>query len=480
MRFSSVVTIALLVLAGCAVGPNYKRPPEMAAAVNWTEPTSTAPVDPVWWRTLGDPVLSDLVAVAAAYNLDLIAADAQIREARANRDVAFGGLFPQLQASGSATRNQLSANGEFPVNSIPHFARTLNLFDVGFDASWEIDFWGGRRRTLEAANARSDAATEAARALQLEIIAEVARTYIDLRSAQARYLTAVSAAQARTDIAALVNLRYTAGDASAFDQARAESQARTALSQLAGLTSDARAAAYRLALLTGRPPEALIALADQPATWPTTAPTIGAGMRSDLLQRRPDVRQAERELAASTADIGVATADLFPKISLIGAIGQQAQHTGDLTAPLSQRYQYGPSLSWPIFAAGRIRAQIRAVNARADQAGARYEKAVLTALADSETALNRYAAASSQLADRSAARAASAKALQLARQRYRAGEDDLPTLLEAQSEDSGTDQAGVTARATQLTALISLYKALGGGWEDAGTGTDERATNGNW
>ncbi len=463
MRYASIVTVPLLALTACTVGPNYKRPPQVAAASNWTEPASTAPVDPAWWRTLGDPVLTDLVEAAAAHNLDLVAAEAQIREARANRDVAFGGLFPQLEATGSATRNKISANGEFPVEEIPHFSRTFKLFDAGFDASWEIDFWGGNRRSLEAANARSASAQDAARSLKLEIIAEVARSYIDLRSAQFRLASASSDAKARTVTAALVKLRYTAGDASAFDQARTESQARTTVSQLAGLKSDARAAAYSLALLTGRAPEVLIALTDQSATWPTAPPTIGVGLRSDLLRRRPDVRKAERDLAASTADIGVATAELFPKISLIGAIGQQSQHTGDLTSELSQRYQYGPSLSWPIFSAGRIRAQIRATDARADEAGARYEKAVLTALADSETALNRYAAATSQLADLDAARAASSKALELARQRYRAGEDDLLNLLDAQADYSVTEQASLTIRATQLTALVSLYKALGGG-----------------
>lgn len=467
MRFKSFVTLPLFVLAACTVGPNYKEPPKVAMALNWSEPTSTASVDPAWWRSLGDPVLTELLQAAAAHNLDLRVAAAQVREARANRDIAFGGLFPQVTASGSATRNELSGNGEIPVQSIPNFARTFNLFDVGFDASWEIDFWGGNRRSLEAAHARSASAQEAARSLKLEIIAEVAHTYFDLRSAQARLASARSDAQARTDTAALVTLRYKAGDASAFDEARAESQARTVVSQLAGLQSEARAAAYTLALLTGRPPEALIDLAGQSATWPKTPPTVGAGLRSELLRRRPDVRQAERDLAASTADIGVATADLFPKISLIGAIGQQAQHTGDLTSQLSQRYQFGPSLSWPIFSAGRIRAQIHAADARADEAGARYEKAVLTALSDSETALNRYAAATSQLADLDAARDASAKALELARQRYRAGEDDLLNLLDAQSDYSVTDQASLTARATQLTALVSLFKALGGGWDDA-------------
>ncbi len=470
MRFVPFVTIPLLALAACAVGPDYRKPPDVASAPGWSEAASTAPVDPAWWRSLGDPVLTDLVEAAAAHNLDLAVADAQIRQARANRDAAFGGLFPQLSASGSAIHDELSANGEIPVSSIPHFGRTFNLFDVGFDASWEIDFWGGNRRSLEAADARSESAQEAARTVKLEIIAEVARTYIDLRSAQARLASAQSDAEARIDTAALVKRRYEAGDASAFDQARAESQARTAVSQLAGLRSDARAAAYSLALLTARPPEALAALADSQATWPATPPTIGAGLRSDLLRRRPDIRQAELDLAASTADIGGATAELFPKISLVGSIGQQAQHSGDLTSVLSQRYQIGPSLSWPIFSAGRIQAQIRAADARADEAGARYEKAVLTALSDSETALNRYASATSQLRDRDAARAASSKALELARQRYREGEDDLLNLLDAQSDYSTADQASLTARATHLTALVSLYKALGGGWEDTATG----------
>ena len=158
MQFKSVVTVPLFALAACTVGPDYKKSPDVAMALNWSEPASTAPVDPAWWRSLGDPVLTDLLEAATAHNLDLVVAEAHIREARANRDVAVGGLFPRLNASGSATRNHLSANGEIPVQSIPNFARTFNLFDAGFDASWEIDFWGGNRRSVEAANARSASA----------------------------------------------------------------------------------------------------------------------------------------------------------------------------------------------------------------------------------------------------------------------------------------------------------------------------------
>ena len=166
----------------------------MPAAVNWSEPASSAPVEAQWWRTLGDPVLTDLVAVAAAQNLDLLAAQAQIREARANRDVAFGAVLPQADVTAAASRNELSANGELPVNSIPHFGRTFNLFDAGFDASWEIDLWGGNRRSLEAANARAQSALEAARTLRLEVIAEVARTYVELRSAQVRFAHGIGTA----------------------------------------------------------------------------------------------------------------------------------------------------------------------------------------------------------------------------------------------------------------------------------------------
>ncbi len=459
------ISIPLVMLAGCMVGPDYKRPPTVAAASAWTEPASEGDVDATWWRTLGDPVLDRLVEAASTRNLDLREADGRLREARANRDAAVSGRAPQVEATGSATADEISGHGEIPVQRIPGFKRSFDLYDVGFDASWEIDLWGRVSREVQASNARSEAAREARRDVLLQTIAEVVRAYVDLRDAQARLASASADALARDRTASLVGQRYRAGEAPLFDDARAQEQARSTRSALPRLASDAKAAAYRLALLTGEPPEALAGLADQPAPLPSPPARVGVGLRSDLLRRRPDVREAERNLAAATADVGVAAADLFPRVTLTGGVGQQAQGVGDLTSSLSTRYQFGPSFSWPILSFGRIRAQVRAAGGRADQAAAAYEKAVLTALSDSETALNRYAAAAAERRGRDDARAQSAIALDLARQRYAGGEDGLLTLLSAQSEFSAAEQSALAARAAELTALVALYKALGGGWE---------------
>ena len=464
-----LTTIPLILLAACAVGPNYKGPPTVKAADAWTEPGSTVAVDIAWWKTLGDPVLTELVLAAMNHNLDLRSADASLLEARANRVSTASALFPKLDANGSVTRNEASNNGEFPLASIPGISRRYGLLDVGFDASWEIDFWGRNQRSVEAADARIGSLEESRRDTLMQVIAEVVRSYIDLRSAQAKFVSSTHDAEARSRTAALTKMRFQAGDASRFDMARAQSQSLSSQSEIAGYRADAHAAGYSLALLTGRPPEASAALVDNPAPLPA-APAVfavGVGLRSDLLRRRPDVRKAERDLAAATADIGAATADLFPRITLTGSFGQQSQAGNTLFSTLSSRYQIGPSLSWPVFDAGRIRAQIHAADARADQAGARYEKAVLTAFADSETALNRYAASANQRHDRDASQAQSAKALDLAQRRYRAGDDDLQAVLDSQLDYSSTERSALNARATELTNLVSLYKALGGGWEAA-------------
>jgi NodT family efflux transporter outer membrane factor (OMF) lipoprotein len=475
MRAAFIMVVSA-VLAACSVGPRYTQPPQVESSPDWIEKASTAPVDPRWWRALGDPQLNTLVDAAISRNPDLRAAAAHVRESRANRDAVFGPSLPQLEFTGEANRNELSTNGEIPISRIPGFSRRFNLFDAGFDASWEIDFWGRYRRGVEAADARVASASETLHDVQVQTVAEVVRTYVDLRSAQARLESATQDADARSRTAALVSARFKAGEAAKSDEARAFQQSNATASELGGLRADAQAAIYQLALLTGRPPEGLAGLAEQPASATPNLvamldaglPEAGAGLRSDLLRRRPDVRQAERELAAATADVAVATADFFPRISLIGAVGQQSTGTGNFFSGSSTRYQIGPSLSWPIFSAGSIRARVKAAGARADAAAVTYEKAVLTALSDSETALNRYAEAGTQRRELEYAREHSAQARDLARQRFEAGEDDLPTLLQAQSDYSSACQAALAARAAELTALASLYKALGGGWESTG------------
>ncbi|WP_157217389.1 efflux transporter outer membrane subunit [Flavisphingomonas formosensis] len=455
--------LLLLTLGACTVGPSYREPPKVAAAPAWVEPGSSDPVDVRWWESFGDPTLARLIADADAANLDIRSARARLAEARADRASAAAGLLPQVNASGSATTNRLSENGQIPIGKIPGFSRDLDLYDVGFDASWEIDLWGKTRRTIEGAEARMAAADADRRATMVSVHAEVARSYIDLRAAQALHASLKSDADAQAKIADLTRQRFRAGEASRFDAERADGEARSTAAQLPGAEADVHAAAYRLALLTGRPPEGLDPKLLEPAPIPSAPDVIARGLRSDLLRRRPDIVSAERRLAAATADIGVATADLFPSFSLLGSIGQQGRSPGDLTANGSMRYQFGPTLHWPIFDAGRIRAQIRGAKARAEGAAAAYEAAVLGALSDSETAANRFARAGGTRAQSRAARDAQRAALDLARQRYRAGEADLIELLTVETAYLTAERAAIDAESARSDQAIALYKALGGG-----------------
>lgn len=451
-------------LSGCTVGPDYQRP-LINVAETWIGPVGGAEVDAAWWRKFDDPLLIELVDAAIVGNKDLEEASARLREARANRDAILGRELPQASVSAAATENRLSENGLLPVGKVPGLGPNLSTFDTGFDASWEIDLWGGTRRAVESAEARAQSAEEARRAVVMQVIAEVVRSYIDLRTAQALKVSATVDAKAQADIARLIADRLRVGLASRVDLVRAETQARSTAAAIPAHDSDAAAAAFRIALLVGRPPESLYAQLREPSQLPTADVEIAAGLRSDLLRRRPDIRQAERDLAASTAEVGVATAELFPKFSLLGGVGLQARSTGDLFSSDSLRFQVGPSLRWPIFSGGRIRAQIRAADARTDAAEARYERAVLSALSDSETTINRYVAAGFVLEERAGAHNAAAEAVELMRERYTAGEEDLTALLQAQVAFSASDRLLVQARAARLQQLAALYKALGGGWE---------------
>jgi multidrug efflux system outer membrane protein len=457
------LAFALVGLTGCAVGPDYRRP-ETAVADAWVEAGSPGQIDPVWWKSFGDPELTRLVERALASGPDLAEARARLAEARANRDAVAGGRLPSLEAKGSATENVLSESGQIPVGQIPGFTRDFPLFDLGFDASWELDFWGRRTRQVEGASASVDAADAARQDVMLTLIAEVARTYIDLRAAQADTATATATARADADTARLTLLRFDAGEASRIEADRAEAQARTSAGAVPNARSRAAAAAYRIATLVGEPPEAIVPTLNVPAPLPIAPDAILTGVRSDLLARRPDVRRAERELAAATAEIGVATADLFPRFSLFGGIGQQARTIGDLFSGGSTRLQVGPSFSWPIFSGGTIRAQIRAADARAQGAAARYDKAVIGALSDSEGAINRFLNARATLAEAEASLVRERSAFELARQRADRGEDDRLVLLRAQTSFTAAQTRHDAAAAAKGQAAIALFKALGGGW----------------
>lgn len=451
-------------LAGCAVGPDYRRP-LLDASGGWREPMDQSAVDVRWWQRFDDPVLTSLIDKALQSAPDIAEAEARLAEARANRDAAAGGRLPSLVAKGSATQNRQTENGAIPVSKIPGFQRDYGLFDLGFDASWEIDLWGKRSREVEAATARVEGALAAKQDVTLMLIAEIARNYMELRNAQGDMARLQQTADADGETARLMTLRFEAGESSRLEADNAESAARASAAAVPQAAAGATAAAYRIAALAGQPPEAMAYLLEDAASLPASPESILAGIRSDLLERRPDVRRAERELAAATASIGAAKADLFPKFSLVGSIGQQSQASDMLLNGSSTRFSVGPSVSWPIFAGGTVRAQVRAAGARADAAAARYEKAVMGALADSETAANRFLNASRSASDAAVAMARAEAAYALSEHRFAQGEDDRLALMRARKTMLSARQLNDSAALAKAEAAIALYKALGGGWE---------------
>ncbi|WP_230280375.1 efflux transporter outer membrane subunit [Croceicoccus sp. Ery15] len=455
-------------LSGCTVGPDYEAP-EMRVSDAWIEQADSerandAAVQPAWWDRFGDPQLSALITRAMADAPTLAEARARLAEARANRDAVLGQRLPQVSASGSATENRISENGFLPIGQFPGFDPEYGLFDLGFDASWEIDLWGRRTREGEAANARAGAAEAAYQDALVQLTGEIARSYMDLRAAQRASALAAQREEASAGLAALTGQLYLAGEASRIDAEAASAEAASAADAAAQARTAEAGAAYRLAALMGLPPENIVPELRAPAPIPDAPQDILVGLRSDLLRRRPDVRQAERELAAATAQIGVATADLFPRFSLTGGLGTQAQNAGDLFDPASTRFAIGPSFSWPVFAGGQIRARIRAADAGADAAAAAYSQSVANALSDSEGAINRFLEARKR--EDAAARAAAAQqqAFDLAAQRFAGGEDDRLTLEAARLDHLARQQAHATARLEAANAAVAVYKALGGAW----------------
>ena len=464
MRAVLALGLSLMILTSCALGPELKPPAVTGASGGWITSSAPGQVDGQWWQALHDPVLDAMVADATSHNLDLREAEARLGEARANRDAAAARALPDLNAKGSAAESQLSGNGQIPINRIPGFARRYSLFDGGFDASWEIDLWGGVRRATEAATARRTGAEAHVADVRLQIIAETARAYGQLRAAQARLANAGVDAALLAEIAALTDRRVASGDASGLEGAQARQHSDSSQAAVAGWDADVQGNIYRLSLLTGAAPEALVTVLTPVAPIPSPPAVVAMGLRSDILQRRADVRGALANLAAATADLGVEKTILFPRVSLVGSLGQQAKSLDDIASAASTRFQVGPSFSWPILSVGRIRAQIHAADARAEAAAIAYEKAVLSALSDSETAVNRYANAQATRDRREGALRQSVLVADLAERRYQAGEDDRIAWLQARSASLAVEQQAITAREGAVTNYVSLAKALGGGW----------------
>ena len=466
-RWSSLSRLcaALLISGGCAVGPDFHRPkPWMpgqyvnpsAAATTQTSATVPEPLEIIqWWRTFNDPMLDSLVARAARQNLDLQQATARLREARASLGVATSALFPEIDNDDSYTHSGSGARG----------VRSTDLYIVGLDAAWEVDIFGGVRRGVEAADASVRAAVWDRRDVLVTLVSEVAIDYINLRSYQRRIAIASRNLDSERRTADLTRQKFGAGFVAQLDVANADAQAESTESDIPPLQTAAQQTIYALSILLGREPATLLAELSTEQPIPVTPPVIPIGLPAELLRRRPDIRRAEAQLHAATAQIGVATAQLYPQLSLTGDLDLEAAKIKPLGNWASSIWSFGPTVTWPLFTAGRIEANIEVQNALQQQAVLTYRQTLLAALQDVENALVAYSREQARRSALARAVVSNRQALDLSTRLYRQGLTDFLNVLNAERSLLGEEDALAQSEASVATDLASLYKALGGGWE---------------
>jgi outer membrane protein, multidrug efflux system len=484
-RFLSTLTLTLyfLAAAGCMVGPDYKRP-EAKVPAAWNGQEAVTPATPSktttdpaavaqWWTVFHDPSLSSLVEMAVRANLDLRLAEARIRQARAALGVAGGPLYPEIDANlqyqrSSKSTSQAVGGGGVGPSGLATTGAFSELFQVGLDASWEIDIFGGIRRNIEAAGADLQASVEDRRDVLVTLVGDVGNNYLSLRGLQQQLAVARKNLEAQKKTAAIIRRRFEVGTVSKLDLVNADAQVASTASQIPTLESQARAAIYSLGVLLGREPAALEKDLIKAGPIPPNPPAVPVGLPSELIRRRPDIRRSEAQLHAATARIGVATADLFPKFNLTGSMGVSSSDLTKLgNLANSKFWSFGPSVNWPIFAGGRIWWNIKLQDALAEQALLTYQKTVLTALQDVETALVAYAKEQDRRKALDEAVANNRQAVDLAMKLYIAGKTDFLNVTTAQLSLLVNENLLVQSIRTVDTNLIALYKALGGGWEQA-------------
>jgi outer membrane protein, multidrug efflux system len=452
--------------SGCTVGPDY-RPPESASPAAWIGPTPPMSITgprqtdlAQWWISFGDPTLTSLVDRAVASNLSVQQAEARIRQARAARGGVAAGFWPTADAIATGTRRRSVGS-----SSRGTLGTTQNLFVAGLDAAWELDLFGGTRRSVEAADADMQATVEDYRDLLVSLAAEVALNYIDLRGLQQQVLITQENLKAQEHSAELTRMRFRAGLVGALDVANAEAQAAITAAQIPVLETAAQQTIYNLSVLLALEPSALLTKLSSAASIPASLPEVPMLLPSELLRRRPDVRRAEAQIHAATARIGVATADLFPKLNLAGSSGFQGNKTNDWLKWKNRIWSFGPSLDWKIFDAGRIRSNIEEQQALQDQAVLSYKGTVLGAFQDVENALIAYDKEQQRRKALADAVTANRKAVDLALRLYTQGQTDFINVLDAERSLYTSEDSLVQSTRTLSVDLVALYKALGGGWE---------------
>src|SRR6185437_6195091 len=424
-----------------------------------------------WWSTFNDPTLTSLVEQSAGENLNVKEAVLRIEEAQAQVAVVAGGLWPNLSANASWSRQRLSTNT--PNGAIfglhfpglpPTLVNPYSQYQLGLGASWTLDLFGTERRSLEAADARMQAAVEGAHAALLSMVSDVAATYIDLRGAQARRAILVRSLATQRDLLQLTRDRRNAGLTSDLDVENATAEVGTTQAEVPLADREITFDINELSQLMAKPPEALRAELGQAQPVPPVPPNVPIGLPAELARRRPDIRQAEANLHAATAEIGIAISSYFPQLTLTAAGGYQSEGLSQLIRTASRFASLGPAIELPIFEGGRLHATVQLRRVQAKEAGGIYAQTVLTALNQVEDALAAYGADQARRASLETAVTASRNARLLARQRYESGVASFIDVLDAERTEEENEVALAEATTAVSADLVQLYRALGGGW----------------
>jgi NodT family efflux transporter outer membrane factor (OMF) lipoprotein len=473
MKASLLIFCAVFSLfaGGCSVGPNY-HPPKVNASGQWGEPLAGGVTNReeslgAWWKNFHDAELDSLIERAVKTNLDLRIAEARVRQARAQQSYAKADFGPTANASGSYTRQKQSKNqpiiGAIPIS--PDVPFENDVYQAGFDASWEIDIFGGKRRAAEAARANLSAIELNRRGVLVTLLSEVARNYVLTRGSQQQLAIALQQIRSQEATVSITQSRVDHGAATDLDLQRALALLATLQAQVPPIENSIETTMHRLGVLLNQPPDALQRELSVAAPIPSAPPEVPVGLPSDLLLRRPDVQSAERQLAAETARIGQTKADLFPKFFLTGSAGLTSVSTSDFFVPGSRTWSIGPTVKWRIFDAGRVCANIRAQTAVRDQACLNYEATILNSLEDAENSLVVYAKEQEHRHWLDEAVTANQKAVDIASQLYDKGLGNYLNLLDAQRALYSAEDELVRSERAVSVNLIALYKALDGGWE---------------
>ncbi len=490
-RIASLATmLSLLLLIGCTVGPNYKRP-QVSVPKQWTvapaRGTSTKePETDEWWSSFQDPELNSLIERAVGRNLDLKLALERVQEARAARGVVRSDYFPSLDANVSATRLRGGFN-QGVIRVVPSSIGSnsgsslispfeTNVFQGNLSVSWELDVFGGIRRGVQAATADTVAAEENRRDVLVVLLGDVGNTYAQLRGFQRRLDIARENIKTQQDTLDLTKDRAKAGLATELDVSRAAAQLDTTKAVVPTLLSGIDVSIHRLSVLLGEEPGALRKELGETKPIPSTAPEVEVGLPSDLIERRPDIRRVEAQVAAATARVGEAKAEFFPRFTLTGTAGRQATQLHDLTLGLGNYFSAGPGISLPIFTGGRIRSNIKVQTSRQRQVVISYQSTILNALEEVENALVNYSEEQERRDRLHQAVEQSQLAVTLADEQYRAGLTDFLSVLEAQRDFYANEDQLVQSQTSVTTDLVGLYRALGGGWNAGSVISMNRST----